>query len=421
MNIIYKDKNKKEMENIKYKAKTIFITFQEIFQLELHKTPVPEIQVSLNETKVENIVKTWLQKPHYILTERPIIIGVIKVDDDDDVEFYLLDGQHRMHSAYDIYKNHNTNNQMKCTFVELEDNHEMEELFVIVNDDSKKNNYFCKSDKFERKLINNFKEIIKNKYKDCYRNKSRKDSHIMSVSEFIENIVDNEIFKDFEVLPNIDFFITKLEKCHNEYFNKLNYLELKDHPDAFYPEEQQIIKNNKNCMFFKNNNFREAFSDFLSEKIMNVKHNYKKMRESITSKFKKDVWKKHYDSAKIGKCPVVLCKNTMSQKDFMCGYLQSFKNGGCISLDNIKPICEKCNKEMNGMNWIDYEKCRLYEYYKKKCFICKEKFDSIDDFNIVHSHLQCKKCSYNNNDNDNDDSDDSDDSESLYSVLSSDV
>jgi hypothetical protein len=259
------------------KQKTVFITFQEIHKYSLHETKIPAMQVTPNETKVENIYKTWKEMPHCILTERTITIGVVK--NNDEIEFYLLDGQHKLNAAYILYNNMSNNHKLKCTFVEIATSDEMQKLFLIINEDSKKIKYYVESDIFERKIICELKKEIEEKYKDCYRKKSKKDSYIMSSGEFLDKIVENKILKNLnDVIPECEYLINQLNEFHKIYFNDANYLELQDHPNAFYPEEQQIIKKYKNCMFFKNNNFVESFGIYLINNAINISHDYKKIR-----------------------------------------------------------------------------------------------------------------------------------------------
>jgi hypothetical protein len=52
--------------------------------------------------------------------------------------------------------------------------------------------------------------------------------------------------------------------------------------------------------------------------------------------------------------------NIISQHIFECGHVISEKNGGNVTLDNLRPICSSCNKSMGVMN---------LEEFKSKYFI----------------------------------------------------
>ncbi len=46
----------------------------------------------------------------------------------------------------------------------------------------------------------------------------------------------------------------------------------------------------------------------------------------------------------------------ISVKNFDCGHIISEKNGGIVSLDNLKPICRLCNSSMSTNNMDDFIK-----------------------------------------------------------------
>lgn len=48
------------------------------------------------------------------------------------------------------------------------------------------------------------------------------------------------------------------------------------------------------------------------------------------------------------------------QGNFECGHVVSEKDGGNMSVDNLKPICGQCNRSMGSQNMNDYvKKCNF--------------------------------------------------------------
>ena len=87
---------------------------------------------------------------------------------------------------------------------------------------------------------------------------------------------------------------------------------------------------------------------------------------SISSTLKDMVWDK-YVGKNIGISNCYLnCGNQIRQSNFECGHIISRKDGGPLSLNNLRPICSKCNKSMSTKNMIlfvntnDLYKCPLY-------------------------------------------------------------
>ena len=89
-----------------------------------------------------------------------------------------------------------------------------------------------------------------------------------------------------------------------------------------------------------------------------VSKKYKK--KTIPKTLKMTVWYTHIGK-EIGmvKCPC--CNsNEISQMDFDCGHIIAESKGGSMTLENLKPICNKCNRSMRTMNMIEFKQ----KYFK---------------------------------------------------------
>ena len=53
------------------------------------------------------------------------------------------------------------------------------------------------------------------------------------------------------------------------------------------------------------------------------------------------------------KCKVVWCKNTITVFDFQCGHNIPESKGGPTTIDNLIPICSRCNVSMGNHYTID--------------------------------------------------------------------
>jgi hypothetical protein len=86
-----------------------------------------------------------------------------------------------------------------------------------------------------------------------------------------------------------------------------------------------------------------------------ILHKYHKMppkKQTIPKALKIAVWH-HYIGEDIGKTKCLCCNITeITQMKFHCGHIIAEANGGTISIENLVPICETCNKSMRirGMN-----------------------------------------------------------------------
>ena len=72
-------------------------------------------------------------------------------------------------------------------------------------------------------------------------------------------------------------------------------------------------------------------------------------RKSIPKILKNLIWDTNIGEEKgVGKC--YCCGQKINSKHFEAGHIIAVKNGGTNTLDNLKPICDCCNKSIGTMN-----------------------------------------------------------------------
>jgi len=94
-----------------------------------------------------------------------------------------------------------------------------------------------------------------------------------------------------------------------------------------------------------------------SEIMIEVNKSIKKKKETkvIAHILRTQVWE-NYIGIKIGalKCPYCIT-NEISQLNFECGHVIAREKDGSTDIENIRPICNKCNKSL-GTKKMDVEK-----------------------------------------------------------------
>lgn len=80
----------------------------------------------------------------------------------------------------------------------------------------------------------------------------------------------------------------------------------------------------------------------------------KYVKQSIPKTVRDEVWKKYCGSDKIkGVC--YCCGNEIDYMNgWHCGHVQSEKEGGKTILDNLRPLCAKCNTSMGTTNMFEF-------------------------------------------------------------------
>ena len=94
----------------------------------------------------------------------------------------------------------------------------------------------------------------------------------------------------------------------------------------------------------KQNKVRELFLPFLKPK---------GRKEKITAALREAVWIQKMGRVFEAKCPVVWCPNRITVFDFQSGHNVPESKGGKTNIDNLLPICARCNICMGDRYTID--------------------------------------------------------------------
>ena len=411
--IIYKNNN--------LYGKIYQTTFKEIKQMEnIIKTP--EFQTELNDDKIKEMKNVFNNVKHFIASMSLLVISKIVIG--NNVEYLLVDGQHRYNMIIDLLsEDPEINESILVSIIDISSKDELVQLFEMINKDSEKC-VFPKLDIFDKEIYEKIKDKLNMHYIECLPKRKNQYSKCYTLVGFIEELTLRNYFnkfrenKKFNMLDkNISDEIYKiLLKKEKRFFDKIKYLEkVCDDNNNFSLEEKKLIQN-KSCMFFKNNNF----IDWLLDENIEPIHN-ENIRAKIPTQLKKDVWKSEFGSITSGKCPIFNCNNILSlnvQNSWQCGHIISKYNKGDTNLENLRPICPSCNNDMKEKNWLEWEEkkkrdqiietyyeddndCDLEVKCKKpgcKVYLTKDQFF----VHISHNKLKpyCKKCYNNDKQND---------------------
>jgi len=333
------------------------ITFKQLKKDESLFNKLP-FQTDLDEQKVEDMTKAYLKNPDYLVYKNKIVVAVVSNGFSDDHKLYVVDGQHRIEMAKNLFENEDTNDYLTICYYKIESDKKMKELFREINRDSFKNNKYVSLDEFQETLYDLTKEYLKSKYSIYFSDKKSVINRRHSLTEFLDLLVEK---KYFDKWTNLEEIIKDIE-LSNKSFNKLiDYQEYwTQTPDFFYKDEQTCVKNGF-IVSLKNNNF----IDYLVEP-QNVipDHTFKNQKKTISPKLRIQVWKKQFNNKDEEYCPFYRCKNIIHNglNGFHCGHVISEFNGGETTLDNLRPICSSCNSRMSSTNWPDFEKKCKREY-----------------------------------------------------------
>ena len=77
------------------------------------------------------------------------------------------------------------------------------------------------------------------------------------------------------------------------------------------------------------------------------------MRKNIPKALREQVWIKIFGESFKNKCYIGWCSNTINVFDFHVGHIIPHSKGGCTNIDNLLPICSRCNLSMSDKYTID--------------------------------------------------------------------
>ncbi len=76
----------------------------------------------------------------------------------------------------------------------------------------------------------------------------------------------------------------------------------------------------------------------------------------IHTALREQVWLRQYGPAFDAKCYVCWCNNQINVFNFQCGHMLAESRGGSTTLDNLVPICSRCNQSMGTMHMDEWQK-----------------------------------------------------------------
>lgn len=76
-------------------------------------------------------------------------------------------------------------------------------------------------------------------------------------------------------------------------------------------------------------------------------------RQRIPVALREQIWITYIGRKFENKCYIDWCKNKINVFDYQVGHNIPFSKGGGINIDNLRPICNRCNLSMSNNYTID--------------------------------------------------------------------
>ena len=326
----------------------------ELIELNIEK---PNIQRIINKKNVSSIIKYQLNE---IRTKhKSNFLGVINIHYcEENHKYYLIDGQHRFQALNELYNQYSHNIEIFVEIVNVNKREELIKNYEIVNKNTKVAHF---SDNIDKSIPEKASEHFQNKYPNIWalstNNNRRPRRPNIRLNDFQETL--GYITEKLNIMDS-----TKLIEI------------VEDENNVMKGRPKENYENVSDSMYEKAyiNKFYLGFSKFSSNdewgykwgKDIVERHTGKqikkiriKTKQKIPKSIKDGSWER-YIGNDIGqiKCPV--CNlNDIRQNNFEAGHIISEKDNGECTIDNIIPICSKCNRSVGVQNMDNF----VLKYY----------------------------------------------------------
>lgn len=298
----------------------------------------PDIQRELNIN--------WTKDLKSKFDDRFLITGYYDFDRlhiaDVDDKLYILNGQHRLNIICNDDKYKDITIEVRIFKCETMD--EMNNLFLDVNGSKP-----CKIvESVSTQLdLNKIRKFLQYKYPMYIKpTNSPRRPHI-NLDTLVEHIEKSKLMEKYSA----DQIIEKIERKNSECYNST-------------PQQRQMW--NWSEINFDKCKIKSPLHVFVLGLFKDYSWIYKlddeiqiNTRKNITKSLKQKVWNKRNYNILYGKCYV--CDIDLNYDSFECGHITSVYHGGETHIDNLEPICRKCNSDMGTTNLENYKQNYRYQ------------------------------------------------------------
>ena len=139
---------------------------------------------------------------------------------------------------------------------------------------------------------------------------------------------------------------------------------------------------NKNCNTRSNGSIA-SIGSIDSIDLINTNNEVKNyQKKKIPKKVKEEVWVSNFGYRYNSKCYINWCSNKINVFNFHVGHDVPESKGGSDNINNLKPICDRCNLSMGSQNTIqEWNK----KYTKKRNCYCFTFLTSLIKLSVISS------------------------------------
>jgi len=293
---------------------------------------VPKCQRSIIDEHVQEIVS--FQKQYFKKRSHYLFLNCIQYCSVDN-KWYCVDGQHRYASLKFLDDLPDWRIDVEVT--ECKDMAEVDEIFRNLNKNTPVPEWF-KWDEDPREVAFEFKKYIQKKYAPYISSSTKPQRPNIHLDSFIDNL---DKIKHVQY-TSFDEVVEWFEAENNE---QREYLTNNNNEQC----EKLLVKINSATKTRNGNKFYLGcfWLDPIPNKISAI------AREKCWTLWYAECRKKQ--SVDGDSAPCYICEKLITAFSFEAGHIKSHANGGTNKVDNLRPVCNKCNKCVGSKNMDDYK------------------------------------------------------------------
>jgi hypothetical protein len=288
----------------------------------------PPCQRSISEEHVMEIVA--FQQQHFAKKSHYFFLNCIQVCSVNGV-WYCVDGQHR-YSALKLL------NDLPDWFIDIEvihceDEKEMKEIFFMINKNTPLPGFL--KEEGSREIANDFKKYIQGKYPRFVSASSKPQRPNIHLDTFIDDM--NKFKHPPARLVELVAWFEEENNEHRDYLLNSNN------------EQCQKLMEKINSVTKTRNGDKLYLGCFWLDSIPN------KISKITREKCWK-LWSIECNTKSVDQqLPCYVCEEWINAFNFEAGHIESHATGGTNALENLRPVCNKCNKRVGTKNMNEYK------------------------------------------------------------------
>lgn len=312
---------------------------------------IPEIQrqqCDEHVNKIYNMQRTFYDKNGFYLINNSISIVIIGEKE------YLIDGMHRV-AAYHKLREENGCDKpilIHVDYYTCKSDADVDILYKYVN--TSMPNLVSHMSINNAKILEYIINFFNKTFKHYIKTSNRPHKPYISLSKIIDYIKENNIIERANIKSGSEF-TDRINELNN-FYHTLPDMQFRLWECEKALETHEKIRKMPNNLYFGLYSANEWLERIVESYQYNIPYNKihhfsATHKIHITPELKKKVWN---SSLCIGTC--YCCDKEIAITEFECGHIIPRSAGGPTSLENLRPICRKCNSDMGTRN---------LEYYKQ--------------------------------------------------------